>query len=149
VLIKSKPVELYFDIPSEFPWLYADRVRLRQILNNLVSNAIKFTERGEVAVKAEVQDEKGIALITVRDTGIGISADNYALIFEQFRQVDSGSTRKAGGTGLGLPITRRLVEMHGGEIWLESEVGKGSTFSFTIPLARRESLTRTTVSQEL
>jgi PAS domain S-box-containing protein len=149
VLIKSKPVELYFDIPSEFPWLYADRVRLRQILNNLVSNAIKFTERGEVAVKAEVQDEKGIALITVRDTGIGISADNYALIFEQFRQVDSGSTRKAGGTGLGLPITRRLVEMHGGEIWLESELGKGSTFSFTIPLARRESLTRTTVSQEL
>jgi PAS domain S-box-containing protein len=148
VLIKSKPVELVYDVPADLPWLYADRIRLRQILNNLVSNAIKFTERGAVTVRAEVQDDKGVALISVKDTGIGIAKEHHALIFEQFRQVDSGSTRKAGGTGLGLPITRRLVEMHGGEIWVESEVGSGSTFNFTIPLARRESMERSRVSHE-
>ncbi|MFN8421400.1 MAG: GAF domain-containing protein [Anaerolineae bacterium] len=135
ILLKQKPVTLTVDIADDFPWLYVDRVRLRQILNNLVSNAIKFTERGEVLITAEAQQDRGMAHLSVRDSGIGIDKQHLQVIFEQFRQIDSGSTRRAGGTGLGLPITKRLVEMQGGKIWVESVVGVGSTFHFTIPLA--------------
>jgi two-component system sensor histidine kinase/response regulator len=114
--------------------LKGDVGRLRQILVNLVGNAVKFTERGEVAVDIEkhAEDESGVLLhFRVRDTGIGVPSEKQEMIFDAFTQADSSSTRKYGGTGLGLAITSRLVELIGGQLWVESEPGKGSTFHFT------------------
>jgi len=122
--------------------LRGDVGRLRQILVNLVGNALKFTERGEVVVdvEKESQDESGVVLhFSVRDTGIGVPLDKQGMIFEAFTQVDSSATRKYGGTGLGLAITSRLVNLIGGKIWLESEPGRGSTFHFTARFAPAES----------
>ncbi|MCC7447571.1 MAG: GAF domain-containing protein, partial [Anaerolineae bacterium] len=141
VLLKDKPVELVVTIPDDLPAAWADHVRLRQILNNLVSNAAKFTQEGTITIQARVtayQNGSGPAhmlQVSVIDTGEGIAADHLELVFQQFRQADGSSTRKAGGTGLGLAITRHLVEMHGGHIWVESTLGKGTTFAFTIPIA--------------
>ena len=111
----------------------ADEIRLRQILINLVGNAVKFTNEGEVAISA--RPEGPMAVITVRDTGIGMPPEALATIFDSFQQVDSSSSRRSGGTGLGLTITRRLIEMHGGSIKVESTQDHGSTFTFTIPIA--------------
>lgn len=112
-----------------------DRVRARQILYNLLSNAVKFTpERGRIGLQATAAD--GFAQVSVIDTGIGIAAEDHESIFDKFHQVGSASAGTREGTGLGLPITRRLVEDHGGRIWLESEPGKGSRFTFTIPLGQ-------------
>jgi signal transduction histidine kinase len=101
-------------------------------LLNLVGNAIKFTDTGSVTVSAIARE--GRFKLAVRDTGPGIAADDQARIFEEFQQVDNSSTRKKGGTGLGLAIARRIVELHGGRIWVESTPGHGSTFAFTLPL---------------
>jgi signal transduction histidine kinase len=136
VLVKEKPVDLVFDIPESLPRVLADHQRLRQILNNLVSNAIKFTEKGAVHITAKLNETGDYATITVRDTGIGIAPEHIPVIFEQFRQVDNSSTRRFGGTGLGLPITLHLVQMHGGTIDVRSKQGEGSTFAFTIPVMR-------------
>ncbi|MFQ3535105.1 MAG: GAF domain-containing protein [Aggregatilineales bacterium] len=135
ILVKDRPVQILAEVPAELPPVYADRVRLRQILNNLVSNAVKFTNQGHVRITAQhVPDDKAV-MVSVEDTGIGIAPEHIGVIFEQFRQVDGSSSRRAGGTGLGLTITKRLVEMHGGRIWVESELHKGSKFSFTVPVA--------------
>jgi len=134
-LIREKPVTFITDIPDALPTLLADRQRLRQILTNLVSNAIKFTDHGSIRLEAVYKIEQQQIEITVRDTGVGIAPEHLDLIFEQFRQVDNSSTRRVGGTGLGLPITQRLVRMHGGEIRVESTPGSGSAFIFTIPAA--------------
>jgi signal transduction histidine kinase len=114
--------------------IVADRTRIRQVMINLVNNAIKFTGKGQIAIRV-VKTGDAHVLITVRDTGIGIPADKLELIFQEFTQVDTSSTRKAGGTGLGLPISRRLVEMHGGRLWVESAgvSGQGSTFYVELP----------------
>jgi len=135
VLLKDKPVELVLILPDHLPLLNADEDRLRQILNNLISNAIKFTENGQIIVRASSTPDNKFVQVDVQDSGIGIAPEHQNLVFEQFRQVDGGSTRKVGGTGLGLPITQKLVQMHGGTIWLNSAIGSGSTFSFTIPIA--------------
>ena len=131
-------LELICDIRPEVPrWLRGDPGRLRQILNNLVGNAIKFTERGEVAVTVALESlEEDIARVrvSVRDTGIGITAEKLPLIFAEFTQADASTTRKYGGTGLGLAISRRLVQLMDGQLAVESEVGRGSVFRFTIPL---------------
>jgi len=118
--------------------IYADRTRLRQVMINLVNNAIKFTETGKVALKL-VPMEGARILITVKDTGLGIPPDKLDAIFQEFTQVDSSSTRKAGGTGLGLPISRQLVNMHGGRLWAESTgiPGEGSTFFVELPVEAR------------
>jgi signal transduction histidine kinase len=118
--------------------IFADRIRLRQILINLVNNSIKFTEKGKISIRACRQPGENL-LITVKDTGIGIPSGNLEIIFQEFAQVDSSSTRKAGGTGLGLPISRRLVEMHGGRLWAESTgiPGEGSTFYVELPLVAK------------
>jgi PAS domain S-box-containing protein len=119
------------DVPDS---LIGDCHRLRQILVNLVGNAIKFTEQGEIVVRVRVDSiaERDVCLhFSVSDTGIGIPSDKHETVFRRFEQVDSSTTRKYGGTGLGLAITARLVELMHGKIWLESEVGVGSTFHFT------------------
>jgi PAS domain S-box-containing protein len=130
----EKGLELSCQVPIDIPsCLVGDPGRLRQVIVNLVGNAVKFTEKGEVSVSVEVQDETtdSVSLhFMVMDTGIGIAADKKAVIFEAFTQADGSTTRKYGGTGLGLTITAQLVEMMGGRIWAESELGKGSTFHF-------------------
>jgi signal transduction histidine kinase len=135
-LVEDKPIELDEDIAPGLPPIYADRQRVRQIILNLVSNAVKFTEKGQVILRAEPISENGksYVLCAVKDTGIGICEEDIPTVFEAFRQVDSSSARRAQGTGLGLPISRRLAEMHGGRMWVESEEGIGSTFYFTLPL---------------
>ncbi len=133
ILVKSKPVELNIIEESNVSNAYADPIRLRQIIWNLVNNAIKFTEEGSVNVHIGMTDDQQ-ASIRIVDTGIGMKSDDLPLLFEQFRQVDGSSTRRAGGTGLGLHITRHLVRMHEGDIHVESEFGIGSTFSFTLPI---------------
>ena len=112
-----------------------DERKIKQILLNLLSNAVKFTpEGGRISVKAMPAD--GSVEISVTDTGIGIAPEDQEAIFEEFRQVGSDYARKREGTGLGLTLTKKFVEMHGGKIWVKSEVGKGSTFTFTLPVRK-------------
>jgi Amt family ammonium transporter len=132
-LIGKKNLQLVNAIPENLPFVRADANRLQQILYNLVGNGIKFTECGVVKVLAEWVNSSQIKII-VSDTGMGISEDGLHRIFESFEQDNSSNQRKYGGTGLGLAIARQLVEFHGGEIWVESEVGKGSHFMFTLPV---------------
>jgi signal transduction histidine kinase len=135
-LIGEKPVELREEIASDVPSIFADRHRVRQIILNLVSNAAKFTERGRIILRVKPVTENGrkYILCEVEDTGIGISPEHTAIIFEPFRQLDSSSSRRAQGTGLGLPISRRLAELHGGRLWVKSEMGTGSTFYCLLPV---------------
>ncbi len=118
--------------------IYADDTRIRQVMINLVNNAIKFTENGKIAISLKHLDSARV-LITVKDTGIGIPPDKLESIFQEFTQVDSSTTRKVGGTGLGLPISRRLAEMHGGRLWAESSgiPGEGSVFFVELPVEAR------------
>ncbi len=111
---------------------HGDGRRLTQVLINLVGNAIKFTDAGEVVITAGASD--GSFHLSVRDTGPGISAADQARLFQEFQQADNTITRKKGGTGLGLAISKRIIEMHGGKIWVESQLGQGSTFSFMLPV---------------
>src|ERR1700722_7553381 len=131
----QKDLELACFVPPELPeFVVGDPVRLRQVVLNLAGNAIKFTDQGEVVLRVEAEESGPDALnlhFTVTDTGIGIPKDKQKLIFEPFTQADTSTTRRHGGTGLGLSISARLFEMMGGQMWLESEVGKGSTFHFT------------------
>jgi signal transduction histidine kinase len=118
--------------------IFADNTRLRQVMINLVNNAIKFTEKGKIAIRAGKQNNDTV-LITVKDTGLGIPPEKLEDIFQEFTQVDTSTTRKVGGTGLGLPISRRLIEMHGGRLWAESSgvLGEGSTFFVELPIEAR------------
>jgi signal transduction histidine kinase/DNA-binding response OmpR family regulator len=131
----EKGLDLAYFIDDEVPVaVFGDGTRLRQILVNLLSNAVKFTEHGEVVTSVSTTEKSGFHELhfAVRDTGIGIPPDQMDRLFKSFSQVDASTTRRYGGTGLGLAISRRLSEMMGGTIWAESEVGKGSTFHFTI-----------------
>ena len=134
---EEKGLELVFltgdDVPTD---LVGDKLRLRQILVYLAENAVKFTERGEVQVVVRLKErnqDRVVLEFSIRDTGIGIAPDKVSCIFESFSQVDGSSTRKYSGAGLGLPISRRLVELMGGRIWVDSEPGTGSAFYFTVP----------------
>jgi sensor histidine kinase YesM len=137
-LKKNEAIKLCNEIPAGFPMIYADEARLRQILNNLVSNALKFTESGAVTISA-VQDGEW-ARICVEDTGIGIAPEQLENILDAFQLVDDTLQRKYEGAGLGLYITRQLVELHGGTIWINSEPGKGSQAYFTIPLSKEPTI---------
>ncbi|MBF0381519.1 MAG: hypothetical protein HQL69_10905 [Magnetococcales bacterium] len=131
-LIKNKGLKLVIEVNEEQE-IYAESKRVEQIFINLLGNAIKFTEAGTITIKAGAID--GFMEFKVSDTGCGIPEDKLATIFNSFNQADSSSTRKAGGTGIGLTIAERFVELHGGKISVESEPEKGSTFCFTIPIA--------------
>jgi signal transduction histidine kinase len=135
-LAAEKKLALEVDAPADLPRGHGDERRLTQVLLNLVSNAIKFTDAGSIGIRAQVAD--GSFLVAVTDTGVGIAPEDRERIFEEFQQVDTSSTRRKGGTGLGLAIARRIVELHGGRIWVESTPGHGATFTFTLPLRVRE-----------
>ena len=131
-LATAKNLALKVELPTDLPPARGDERRLTQVLLNLVGNAIKFTDTGEVAIKTSNAD--GTLTVAVHDTGPGISEADQGKIFEEFQQADSSSTKQKGGTGLGLAIAKRIIEMHGGRLWVESELGHGSTFSFTVPV---------------
>ena len=131
-LAAEKKLALTVSLPPDLPPGRGDERRIAQVLLNLVGNAIKFTEAGEVAVRVATAD--GAFLVSVTDTGPGIAEVDQQRIFEEFQQADSSSTRKKGGTGLGLSIARRIIQLHGGRIWVESRPGRGSTFWFTLPV---------------
>lgn len=136
-LLKDKLIKLERKVPTDLPPVRVDITRIRQVLINFFSNASKFTEQGKIIVEAGLQsspDGKQEIIVKVTDTGIGISEEDQKKLFQPFSQVDASPTRKTGGSGLGLSISRLLVEMHGGRIGVQSELGKGSTFFFTIPV---------------
>jgi CheY-like chemotaxis protein/anti-sigma regulatory factor (Ser/Thr protein kinase) len=130
-MLRSGRVQQIKQIEPELPTLFSDQDKLRQILFNLLSNAAKFTEAGAITVAARRRGDE--LVVAVADTGIGIPAEQLELVFEEFRQVDSSSTRQYGGTGLGLSISRRLAQLLGGDITLASTPGVGSTFTLTVP----------------
>jgi signal transduction histidine kinase len=131
-LATEKGLALTVDLAPDLPQGKGDERRLAQVLLNLVGNAIKFTEAGQVQIQVAATD--GVFTVAVADTGPGIAEAHQQTIFEEFQQADSSSTRLKGGTGLGLAIVKRIVEMHGGRVWVESSLGKGSTFWFTLPV---------------
>jgi signal transduction histidine kinase len=139
ILARNKGLELKVQEPANLPTVKGDAIRLKQIILNLVNNAIKFTETGSVTIDL-AQDEKMVK-VRVVDTGMGMTEDELKGLFQQFHQVDGSSTRRAGGTGLGLVITRHLVSMHGGVVEVESEKGVGTTFWFTVPVFKRSTQT--------
>jgi signal transduction histidine kinase len=131
-LAAEKHLALRVTVPPDLPVGKGDEQRITQVLTNLVGNAIKFTEVGEVGV--QVTSANGTFMVAVSDTGTGIGEADQQKVFEEFQQADSSSTRKKGGTGLGLTIAKKIIEMHGGRIWVESSLGTGSTFQFTLPV---------------
>ena len=131
-LASEKHIGFKVELPPELPQGRGDERRLTQVLLNLVGNAIKFTDQGEVVIKASVAN--GSFTVAVRDTGPGVSQADQLKIFEEFHQADNSITKQKGGTGLGLAIARRIMELHGGKLWVESDIGSGSTFSFTLPV---------------
>jgi signal transduction histidine kinase/HAMP domain-containing protein len=134
-MANSKGLDLTLEVADNLPLALADSHRIRQVVLNLISNALKFTEKGGVTLRCKVLERYDMLRISVHDTGIGISPAALDYIFEAFRQADGSTTRRFGGTGLGLTIARKLVELQGGEVAVESMVGHGSIFSFTLPVA--------------
>ncbi len=143
-LVKDKPIKLQQSISPGLPTVRGDARRIREVLINLLSNAAKFTEQGFIRVEAQATPRleggqgRGV-IVAVADSGIGIPPEKIDTIFEPFTQVDASSTRSAGGTGLGLSISKHFVEMHGGRIWVESTLGEGSTFYFSLPVEQPSS----------
>ncbi len=132
-LFDQKALKLIKKIDTDLPEITGDKDKLIQVIINLISNSVKFTDKGSVTCRA--YQEKGELIVSITDTGIGIAPGDYGAVFEQFKQVGGDTlTDKPKGTGLGLPICKEIVEHHGGRIWVESEVGKGSTFSFALPV---------------
>lgn len=153
-LALGKPIALRTELAVDLPLVYADRVRTAQVLLNLLSNAVKFTERGSITLRVYTAPgtpvnaggtapNPGYAVIEVEDSGIGIADEHIELIFEEYRQADETLSRRYGGTGLGLPISRRLVELHGGQLSVVSTLGHGSTFRFTLPVVTDEQIRAT------
>jgi len=140
-LIAKRGLVFTVDVPRELPTLRADREKITHVLGNLLGNAIHFTPRGGrvwVTAREWMEDDAPAVLVEVGDTGIGIAPENHDLVFREFAQVDSSAARQHHGTGLGLTIARKLVELHEGRIWVESTLGAGCRFFFTIPLDHAE-----------
>lgn len=136
ILIDDKPIELKEELEPRLPQIFVDRNRIRQVVVNLLSNAAKFTDAGCITLRVSTinRNNQDCVCVAVIDTGIGIQAEDVSKVFEPFRQIDSSEARRAEGTGLGMAISHRLVKLHGGDLWVESAPGRGSTFSFTIPV---------------
>ena len=135
-LVESRGLSLHLEIEPDLPQLYLDPTRIRQVLFNLLNNAARFTERGSVTVR--VRRERDEVIFSVTDTGVGIAPEDIPRVFQEFHQLDGTTRRRHGGAGLGLAISKRFVELHGGRIWVESELGRGSTFYFSLPIRRAE-----------
>jgi signal transduction histidine kinase/HAMP domain-containing protein len=135
-LVRDKDVELHEEVASDLPVTQADTARVRQVLLRLLANAAKFTERGAITVRAWPTDSE--VMVSVSDTGIGIPPDDQERIFERFEQGTTADGRRPGGAGLGLALSKEFVEMHGGKIRVESEMGKGSTFTFSLPKSQSQ-----------
>jgi signal transduction histidine kinase len=136
-LVRDKDIQLRCEL-DDLPLVRADARRIRQVLLKLLTNAAKFTDHGTIGIRAW-SDNHGSSprvLVSVSDTGKGISVEDQRRVFEQFEQVKSGDGRRPNGAGLGLALSKEFVEMHGGEIWVESELGEGSTFTFSLPVGR-------------
>jgi len=145
-LVAQTSLELTNTISTDLPVTLADENRLQQILHNLIGNAIKFTEGGSIEVSAQVVNQQ--LQVIVSDTGIGIPADKLERIFESFEQAEGSTARQYGGTGLGLAVTKKLVELHGGKIWVKSTLGVGSQFIFTLPISEEASARQLSVISE-
>jgi signal transduction histidine kinase len=136
-LLKKKQLTLDLDAPDDLPPVMADREKIAHVVGNLLGNAIEFTPPGgRVWLHASLssENEAPVVLVEVGDSGVGISSEHHELIFREFAQVDSSPSRSHHGTGLGLTIARKLVELHNGRIWVESSLGEGSRFYFTVPI---------------
>ncbi len=133
-LLLNRSVSLVFDEPADVPTMHTDEGKLSQILRNFIANALKYTERGEVRIAASLDIDRREVVFTVADTGIGVAEEDLARIFEEFVQIDHPLQKGVKGTGLGLPLAKRLAELLGGRVWVHSEVGVGSTFSAAIPI---------------
>ena len=131
-LLRGRPIELHTETPPDLPLVDLDRTRIRQVLLNLLNNAARFTEEGHISITVEAREDA--LLVCVADTGAGIPQDELPRIFDEFHQVDMSLRRNREGAGLGLAISRRFVQLHGGRIWAESVLGEGSQFYFTLPL---------------
>ena len=131
-LFEKKKLKLEFSLDKSLPKAVFDRDKITQVLTNLMNNALKFTERGSISITTQKED-KAIK-VSVADMGSGIKEEDMKNLFHRFEQVSKGSERKTGGTGLGLAISKEIINAHKGRIWVESEFGKGATFSFTISL---------------
>lgn len=158
VLFRNKNLPVKLELADNIPMVYGDNTRIKQVLLNVLSNAAKFTDKGEVVVRCALiaandptipkdapvpsEGQTHWILVSVADTGIGIRPQDTDKVFEEFRQLDSGTARKYSGTGLGMAISRRIVEMHGGHIWLKSQVGSGTTFFVMLPHAAEAELQR-------
>jgi signal transduction histidine kinase len=136
-LAAEKGLEFLATLPDDLPLAYGDSGRIAQCLMNLAGNSLKFTKEGKVEISVEAKGE--MLVYTVSDTGIGVPPDKIDSLFTEFKQTDATIASEYGGTGLGLSISRKFVEMHGGRIWVESELGKGSAFIFEIPLRAKTS----------
>ncbi len=132
-LAARKGLRLAVEVPDSLPALSLDRLRIRQVLLNLLSNAVRFTDTGQITVSVALLNQE--LQVTVADTGPGIAPNDLERVFEEFRQLDQSLTRRQEGTGLGLALSRRFVELHGGRMWVDSALGQGSRFHFTLPLA--------------
>ncbi len=140
-LIKDRPIQMKRIIQPNLPTVRADAIRVRQVMINLLSNASKFTDEGDILVEVGLKPGptgRNELRVSVTDSGPGIAKQDQTKLFQAFSQVDDSPTRKTGGTGLGLSICQHIINMHGGRIWVESDLGKGSTFHFTLPLFRKE-----------
>ena len=126
--------ELRQEIEADLPQAKCDATRLRQVLMNLLGNAAKYTNEGTITLRMVCQDESYVQ-VSVVDTGIGIKEKDFETIFEEFQQTEEAFALRKVGTGLGLPISKKFVELQGGQLWVESEFGKGSAFHFTMPVA--------------
>src|SRR5690606_23051365 len=127
----DKDVEIQIELDESLPPISGDKQRITQVLLNLVSNACKFTETGTITITTKKEQDE--IIVSVADTGAGIDSNDISSIFQAFMQTESG-VRQGGGTGLGLPISKSLIEAHGGKVWVESTVGEGSTFYFSLPV---------------
>ncbi|MEO7964131.1 MAG: ATP-binding protein [Gemmatimonadaceae bacterium] len=148
-LLPSNNIELIFDVDADVPPMHTDELRLSQVLRNFISNAIKFTDSGEIRVSAKLHSEASFVRISVCDSGIGIAPHNHTIIFHDFTQVEGPIQRRVRGTGLGLPLSKKLAHLLGGWIELESAVGEGSTFTLIAPLVLAVDTETTALGEEV